>query len=566
MKILPGLLTVMLTQRSNRRNLRLLARFIAALIALMLAHSLIFHAIMHMEGQDRSMVDGIYWTLTTMSTLGYGDITFQSSLGKVFSMVVIFSGLTFLLVLFPFTFIEFFYAPWMKAQAAARAPRVLPDTLSGHVLITHLDSVTESLIRKFDQYHQPYALIVPELEEALRLHDEGFHILLGELDSPQTYRNARIDHAALVVTTASDPVNTNVGFTVRELSPEVPVVATASRLASVDVLELAGATRVLQLGEMMGSSLARRTIGGDALAHIIGEFEGLFIAEATAAGTPFVGKTLAESRLRELAGVNVVGVWERGRFEAAGPTTVIGPHTVLILSGSREQLTRYDELLCIYHQNEGSVVIIGGGRVGRATGRALQQRDIDYKIVERDPARVRDAERTVVGDASDLDTLHRAGLRHAPAVIITTHDDDINIYLTIYCRRLRPDIQIISRSVQDRNVSTLHRAGADFVMSYASMGSNAVLNLLKQTDVLMVAEGLSVFRVKVPVLLQNKTLGESNVREATGCSIVAVRRAGELTINPPPSVTLDADSILFVIGSVEDEKLFLNKYHASIIN
>ena len=53
-------------------------------------------------------------------------------------------------------------------------------------------------------------------------------------------------------------------------------------------------------------------------------------------------------------------------------------------------------------------------------------------------------------------------------MLVTTHDDDINVYLTLYCRRLGPDLQIISRANLDRNVSTLHRAGADAVLSYAT--------------------------------------------------------------------------------------------------
>ena len=58
-----------------------------------------------------------------MSTLGFGDITFHTDLGRIFSIVVLISGMIFLLILLPFTFIEFFYAPWMNAQAATRAPR-----------------------------------------------------------------------------------------------------------------------------------------------------------------------------------------------------------------------------------------------------------------------------------------------------------------------------------------------------------------------------------------------------------------------------------------------------------
>jgi Trk K+ transport system NAD-binding subunit len=311
---------------------------------------------------------------------------------------------------------------------------------------------------------------------------------------------------------------------------------------------------------MMGQSLARRTIGGDARAHIIGRFDQLLIAEATAAGTPLVGKTLAETHLRENVGINVVGLWERGRFEMPGPDSRLSAHSVLVLAGSAEQLKVYDELFCIYHVMGSPVVIIGGGRVGRATGTALLQRGIDYRIVEQRRERIRNPEKYIEGNAAELETLERAGIQSTPTVIITTHDDDTNIYLTIFCRRLRPDIQIISRATLDRNVSTLHRAGADFVMSYASMGANAVFNVLEQDDVVMLAEGLDVFRYRVPADLAGRSLAESNIRSGTGCSVVALEHDGATVINPAPDLPLPADGELILIGSTEGERRFLQRF------
>jgi hypothetical protein len=55
------------------------------------------------EGRQYSWVTGFYWTLTTMSTLGFGDITFHSDAGRLFSVVVLLSGIVFLLVMLPFT-------------------------------------------------------------------------------------------------------------------------------------------------------------------------------------------------------------------------------------------------------------------------------------------------------------------------------------------------------------------------------------------------------------------------------------------------------------------------------
>ncbi len=499
-------------RKTGRRNVRLLLRFMAVLAVMVVVYSVLFHILMAVEGQQHTWLTGFYWTLTVMSTLGFGDITFTSDVGRAFSILVLISGMVFLLILLPFTFIEFFYAPWMQAQAEARAPRQLPEGTRGHVILTAYDSVTASLMRKLEDYGYPYVLVVGELQEALRLHDMGVRVLFGEVDQPETYCLARAESAAMVAATGNDFVNTNIAYTIRELTDKVPIVATANAEDSVDILKLAGSSHVLQLAEMMGSALARRISGADATAHVIGEFGEVLIAEATAAGTPLEGKTLAESRLRELAGVSVIGLWKRGHFEVAKAGTKVDAHSVLLLAASEKQLRRYNELFCIYHVSAAPVLIIGGGRVGRATARALAEREIDYRIIEARPERIVADGKYVEGNAADLETLERAGLRECPAIVITAHDDDQNIYLTIYCRRLRPDVQIISRAVRERNVSTLHRAGADFVLSYAWMGATAIFNFLKRADVLMVAEGLQIFETEVPLPLVGKTLAEAASR------------------------------------------------------
>ena len=55
-----------------------------------------FHFIMAREGQSHSWVTGFYWVLTVMTTLGFGDITLHSDLGRIFSSVVLLSGVMFL--------------------------------------------------------------------------------------------------------------------------------------------------------------------------------------------------------------------------------------------------------------------------------------------------------------------------------------------------------------------------------------------------------------------------------------------------------------------------------------
>ena len=557
MKTIPVHLVTLLNSRQSQRNLRLLAQFGATLASLVVVYSVLFHWIMAFEGQDHSWMTGFYWTLTVMSTLGFGDITFASDLGRFFSMVVLLSGILFLLVLLPFTFIQFFYAPWMEAHSAARAPRKLAPDLRGHVLLTRLDEVTASLIKKLDAYRVPYALLAEDLTEGLRLHDEGYRVLVGGRDNPETYKAARVRHAGLVATTLGDEANTNVAFTVRGLSDDVPIITTANREASVDILDLAGATHVLQLHEQMGRFFARRTNAGNTRAHVVGQFDELQIAEAAVSTTPFVGKELMETRLRENVGVTVLGGWRRGQFTLASPQMKIHRDTVLLIAGSKTQIAAYDESYGKFTLPEQPVLIVGAGRVGRATGRELGRMDVPWRILEQNRERLRDPRTYIHGDAASLADLERAGIRETQTAILTAHSDDINIYLTIYLRRLRPDLQIISRCARERNVATLHRAGADFVMSYGTVGANIIFNLLQRSDVLMIAEGLAVLRTPVPASLTGKTIRESDVRQRTGCSIVALAPSNApMIINPPPDTPLHEGCEMVLIGTVEAESRF----------
>ncbi len=546
-------------QPSQHRNIRALLKFVLILTCLIAFYTTVFHFLMVWEGQDHTLFSGVYWTLTVMTTLGFGDIVFQSDIGRVFSAVVLMSGLVFMLVLLPFTFIEFFYAPWMAAQSAARAPKKLSDSTSDHVILTHYDATSAMLVRKLAQYHYSYVILENNLERALKLHDEGYKVIVGSTNDPETWRNAHVDKAALVAATDLDIPNTNAVFTARQECRKVPITAIAKLGPSMEILQMAGSNQVLRLDEMLGQHLARCTDGAPTRAHVVGEFGPLLIAEANVKGTNLIGRSLRECNLRQETGVLVVGMWERGSFKPAKPDARIETNMILLLAGSRKQIEAFNETFVSEKISTTPVMIVGGGRVGRATAKALSDLGIEYRIIEQTVGRVAD-EHCIVGDASDHHILRKAGILRAKTVLITTRDDDMNIYLTIFCRRLRPDIQIISRATLERNVATLHRAGADFVMSYASLGANAIFNFLTHGDILMIAEGLNVFKVRLPSALKGKTIQESEIREKTGCLLVAIRKGEDTEIVPPAERVLESDHEIILVGSAKAEDNFLEAF------
>src|SRR5690606_35554521 len=113
MKFLTSQVTYLLSRGENRQNIAALLKYLAFLLAVIAAFTVIFHLLMYyVEGRYYSWLSGLYWTLTVMTTLGFGDITFESDTGRIFSVVVLLSGVVRLLLNLPFTFIRFAFAPW----------------------------------------------------------------------------------------------------------------------------------------------------------------------------------------------------------------------------------------------------------------------------------------------------------------------------------------------------------------------------------------------------------------------------------------------------------------------
>jgi voltage-gated potassium channel len=521
------------------------------------------------EGRDFSWASAVYWTLVTMTTLGFGDIVFETDLGRMYSLVVLMAGALLILILLPFTFIQLVYLPWRAAVRDARTPRSLPQDTAGHVVLTGRGPMERTLMRRAATTGVPHVLLVEDLDEAATLRDHGYAVMVGDLDDPATYRAAHVDAAAMVVTARTDQANTNVAFTVREVTDRGLVVATANSPDSVDVLHLAGADCVLQLGELLGRMFAQRILEPTARSSIISTFEDLVIAETSAAGTELVGRSLAELDLRQRFGVTVAGLWDRGELHPATPHLRVEESSILVLVGTRDQLYAYDEAASAANgigeevdDEPGPVVVLGGGRVGRAVVRFLEEAGQPCRVVEKQADRVRHLPEgsKVIGDAADLGVLREAGIERAPAVVVTTHDDDTNIYLTLYSRRLRPHAEILGRVEHERNVSTMHRAGADFVLSYASMGAIEAWNALRDDSTLLLAEGLVVFRVPMPRSLAGRTLRATDIPASTGCTVVGLVRDGRCATDLHLDDPLPAKAELVLIGSEEAEERFYARY------
>jgi voltage-gated potassium channel len=544
-------------RRQRRRNTRALLGYLSVVAGAVILWTLLFQVISRTEGQRHSWITGFYWTLSTMTTLGVGDVVFTSDTGRLFTALVLVSGIVLFLVVLPFAFIRYLYAPWVQAEK-------VPARLSGHVLIAGSEGIALPLVAKLEVHDIRYFVIEPNPRRAAALQEDGVSAVAGEVDDRATYERLRAAAAGLVVANCDDATNTNITFTVRETAETVPVAALVESEPSVPVLELAGATLVLPLKRRLGEHLANRLNAGHAQTHAIGTFRELVIAEMPVHHTPLVGRRIRELPLRDAIGVNIIGVLEQARFVAAGPDTVLTEHSVPVVVGTREQIAALDEFLVIYDANYSPVLVIGGGKVGCAATHLLRRKGVPVHLVDRAGVGAdwigEPPDKVFASDAAEPDVLIKAGLGTAPGVLLTTSDDAMNIYLAVHCRRLAPETRIVSRVTFDRNLTAMRRAGADIALSHTSLAVESIFAALRGHQLVVLGEGVELHELPVPPSLAGKTLAEAAPGARTGVNVIAISGPAGFVPNPGAATPLPADSSLLMIGDQAQLSRFMREY------
>lgn len=576
MKTLAAELAYFLRGRA-RRNLRFLFLYMAFVTALILGFAFIFrHLMWALEAREFSLTSSIYWTITAMSTLGFGDITFHSDGGRLFSMIVTMSGVLFLLILMPFWLISMFFGPYLEERLRYRPPLEVPEDTRGHVVICGWDQVTRTVAANLRAAGHGYVLIESDYNSVLRLEEEGITVIYGIPTDAEVLERARVALASFLIANMSDTDNANLVLTVRSLCPTA-IVAVTTEPERTDLMKVAGADQVVALREILGGYLAVRATTRGAMSHVVESLGELLFAEIPAHGTRFSGQTLNEAGIREATGASVIGIWQRGRFSLPQAKTTVTDDMVLMLAGTKEHLEKLERLVGETSESD-LIIILGYGTVGRAAAGFLSRNAVDHVVVDRDfqqirPTAAQDEQSitggdspdvrygsligVVQGDASRKAVLQQAGIGRAHGLLITTNDDGTNVFLTLACRQLNPHIRIVARANREENVSELYAAGADFVVSHSSVGASIVTNAIEGRKTIFLTEGVHIFWRPVPKVLEGATLSWSNIRALTGATVIAVEDGdGRLDLSVGPETVLHKGMTLLMVGSPASETAF----------
>ncbi|MDH3877255.1 MAG: potassium channel protein, partial [Desulfobacterales bacterium] len=214
-------------------------------------------------------------------------------------------------------------------------------------------------------------------------------------------------------------------------------------------------------------------------------------------------------------------------------------------------------------------IVCGFGRIGRIISNELAADDIDFVVIEQDPAIVEKIESNnylfLEMDATSEEALLKAGIMKANGIVTALASDADNVFITLTAKGLQPDIYILARASHENNEDKLTRAGASRVVSPHLIGGRRMAQVLKRPtvvdfiDIATMGSSLGLMMEEAKVGegsgLTGKNLVDSNLRKNFGVIIVAIKKmAGNMIFNPMPSETLEAGDVIVVIGKKEDLK------------
>ena len=213
------------------------------------------------------------------------------------------------------------------------------------------------------------------------------------------------------------------------------------------------------------------------------------------------------------------------------------------------------------------VIVVGYGRNGSQAVDELLSNHIPVVVIENRPKVIQYMQENpeiiyIDGDATDDNVLHKAGIENAKALISALANDADNLFVVITAREINPDLIIISRASAIANDKKLKLAGATNVIMPDKVGGQKMAKLVIQPDIHEFVEKILLHRVGDVSLFEiscseinsnsNKTIGELQIRERTGVSILGIKQEnGQYILNPSSDTVLKKGIMLFVLGNKE---------------
>lgn len=213
--------------------------------------------------------------------------------------------------------------------------------------------------------------------------------------------------------------------------------------------------------------------------------------------------------------------------------------------------------------------VIGLGRFGASIVRELIELEMDVLAVDIDENRVNEyadiATKSAIGDTTDERVLKNLGLGNFDNVIVAIGD---NIQSSILTTLLLKDLGVKHVSVKAQNnyhARVLDKIGADMVIHPERDMGKRIAHKLASTsvlDYLELSDEHSIVEIKAQDNLSDQSLLDLDIRAEYGVSVIAIKRNEDIIVSPDPTVNIQRDDILIVIGDDKD----LTRFEKSLID
>jgi len=208
-------------------------------------------------------------------------------------------------------------------------------------------------------------------------------------------------------------------------------------------------------------------------------------------------------------------------------------------------------------------IVCGYGRIGSLICKEFAAKPIPFVVVENNPAVIEKMEEDSIlclrGNATEDETLLKAGIRRAKGLVSVVTSDTENVYITLTARGLNPDLFILARSSEPGSDLKLKRAGANKVVSPYHIGGNRMAQAVLRpnvVDFIEIATGREHIDLQMEEIFISahstfigQNLKDAGLRRDTGVIIVGIKKAnGKMVFNPDSESLIDAKDTLIVLG------------------
>ena len=322
---------------NNRRILFALAAVVVAIA---------FGAVGFYLIEGWSILDSLYVSAQTVTTVGYGDLTPATRNGRIFSTVFMLAGVGVVLYALTATVHAIVQSELLATFGQRRISRRM-NKLRDHFIICGAGRVGSHLVRGLLGGAETFIVIERDPQKVRELTDLGVIVLVRDATLEESLREAGVEHArGLAACLPDDADNVYVVLTARDLNPQLHIVARAAEEQAEPKLIRAGANRVVAPtiigGHRMAMALTKPAVDDFLGSITANKLELAFEQLEVDAGSTLVGQKLSETNIRAALDIVVVSIRRSDGNILFNPSgeAVIRSADILIAIGHAESLMK----------------------------------------------------------------------------------------------------------------------------------------------------------------------------------------------------------------------------------